>query len=144
MRAKATEFDIPSSSDIEASPDQDELSFHRAPRVRGNGNAKKKIGAVKATPLVKNNKGKVSATYGRKAAVEADSGGEGSERHGDEGETSSVKGRRKGGATYGRDGAAVKGEMRRLAQKFREVDEWALEIEDVTPHSGSSQMVDAR
>ena len=49
-----------------------------------------------------------------------------------------------GRTVYGKDSAAVKGEMRRLAEKFREVDEWALEIEDVTPHSGSSQMVDAR
>lgn len=147
VRAKATEFDIPSSSDIEASSDQDELSFHRAPKVRGNGNVKKKLGGVKATPVMKNKKGRVSATYGRNTAVEVNPGGEGSEDHGDEGderETSPLKGRVKGGATYGRDGAAVKGEMRRLAQKFREVDEWALDIEDVTPHSGSSQMVDAR
>ena len=147
VRPKATEFDIPSSSDIEASSDQDELSFHRAPKVRGNGNVKKKLPGAKATTVVKNKKGRVSAAYGRKAAVQVDSAGEGSEDHGAEGderETSPAKGRGKGGATCGRDGAAVKGEMRRLAQKFREVDEWALEIEDVTPHSGSSQMVDAR
>ena len=144
VRAKATEFDIPSSSDIEASSDQDELSFHRAPKVRGTGNFRRKLPGVKVPPVVKNKKGRVSATYGRKAAVQIDTAGEGSEDHGDEGEISPVKGRTKGGATYGRDGAAVKGEMRRLAQKFREVDEWALEIEDVTPHSGSSQMVDAR
>ena len=108
---------------------------------------KKKLPGAKATPVVKNKKGRVSAAYGRKAAVQVDSAGEGSEDHGAEGderETSPAKGRGKGGATCGRDGAAVKGEMRRLAQKFREVDEWALEIEDVTPHSGSSQMVDAR
>lgn len=52
--------------------------------------------------------------------------------------------KKKGGEVYGKSATAVKGEMRRLAQKFREVDDWALEIEDVTPHSGSSQMVDAR
>lgn len=52
--------------------------------------------------------------------------------------------KKKGGEVYGRSATAVKGEMRRLAQKFREVDDWALEIEDMTPHSGSSQMVDAR
>lgn len=52
---------------------------------------------------------------------------------------------RKKGDMYGRQrSAALKGEMRRLAQKFKEVDDWTLEIEDVTPHSGSSQMVDAR
>lgn len=59
-------------------------------------------------------------------------------------ELNPVTKKKAGRAVYGKDGAAVKGEMRRLAQKFREVDEWALEIEEVTPHSGSSQMVDAR
>lgn len=55
------------------------------------------------------------------------------------------KKKKRGGAEgYGSSSAAVKSEIRRLARKFKEVDEWALEIEEVTPHSGSSQMVDAR
>ena len=54
-------------------------------------------------------------------------------------------GKKNRGMVYGRsDMTAIKSEMKRLAKKFKEVDEWALEIEDVTPHSGSSQMVDAR
>ena len=151
VRVKASEFDIPSSSDVEASSDQDELSFHRAPKVRGSGKGKRGAVTAKATPVGKSKKGRVSATYGRNAVVEvaseaeesASDVGEGGENGGN-GDVGEGKGKTKGRTTYGKTGAAVKGEMRRLAQKFREVDEWALEIEDVTPHSGSSQMVDAR
>ena len=35
-------------------------------------------------------------------------------------------------------------EMQRLAEKFRQVDDFTLEFEDMTGHSGSSQMADAR
>lgn len=146
VRAKSKEvsaFDIPSSSDVELSSDQDELILHRAPKIRG-----KKI-IAKPTPL-KNSKGRPSTTYSRRKTVEVETNGEDSGHEGEPGgndengglepTTKKIAGR----AVYGKDGAAVKGEMRRLAQKFREVDEWALEIEDVTPHSGSSQMVDAR
>ncbi|KAL8784417.1 MAG: hypothetical protein Q9195_009062, partial [Heterodermia aff. obscurata] len=135
VRSRATEFDIPSSSgnsDAEASSDQDELSYHRAPKVRGNG--KKDRSAV---PVMKNKKGRVSATYGRHRAADRGSDAE----RGEEDEEVAKGRTTKGRVTYGK---GVQGEMKRLARKFKEVDEWALEIEDVTPHSGSSQMVDAR
>ena len=146
---EVSEFDLPSSSDVELSEDQDELSYHKAP------NAKARKGA--ATPRGKAGKGgakvggakvgggKVGSTYARKKAMELpeDEGSE--EEAGQVGEGGEGEGmKRKGGEVYGKSATAVKGEMRRLAQKFREVDDWALEIEDVTPHSGSSQMVDAR
>ena len=89
-------------------------------------------------------------TYGRPNAAEVssnaddDSSGEEAREGGLDDGLSSTKKKISQSAVYGKDRAAVKGEMRRLAQKFREVDEWALEIEDVTPHSGSSQMIDAR
>ena len=146
IRAKAKEisaFDIPSSSDVELSSDQDELSLRRAPKIRG----KKQF--TKPMPL-KNSKGRPSTTYSRKKVVEVSSNRDESENDeeidgNDENEGLNLATKKTAGrAVYGKDGAAVKGEMRRLAQKFREVDEWALEIEDVTPHSGSSQMVDAR
>ena len=146
VRAKAKEvsaFDIPSSSDVELSSDQDELSLRRAPKIRG----KKTI--VKPTPL-KNSKARTSTTYSRKKVVEVSSNRDDSDNEeetggNDENEEHNPASKKAAGrAVYGKDGAAVKGEMRRLAQKFREVDEWALEIENVTPHSGRSQMVDAR
>ena len=142
---EASAFDIPSSSDVELSSDQDELSLRRAPKTH---HAKKKKNAVaKATPLKNNSKGRLSTTYSRKKVVEVSSDRDDEEEAGGNDENGEIDlGTKKnaGRAVYGKDGAAVKGEMRRLAQKFREVDEWALEIEDVTPHSGSSQMVDAR
>lgn len=148
VRSRTTEFDIPSSSDVEASSDQDELSFQRAPQVRANGKKGVVGGAKAAGSVPRNKKGRVSATYGRQAAVERpadrDDGGSDAQRSEGDEVLDPVKGRPKGRATYGKGGAAVQGEMKRLARKFREVDEWALEIEDVTPHSGSSQMVDAR
>jgi hypothetical protein len=151
---EVSEFDLPSSSDVELSEDQDELSYHKAPKAKARKGA--------ATPRVKAGKGgakvggakvggakvgggKVGSTYARKKATELPEDEGSDEEAGQGGEGGEGEGmKRKGGEVYGKSATAVKGEMRRLAQKFREVDDWALEIEDVTPHSGSSQMVDAR
>lgn len=126
-------FDLPISSDVELSEEQDELSYHQAPR------AKARKGAV--TPRGKAKKGR---TFVREKAVELPEDGGSDEDVGGGGEGGAEAMKRKGGEVYGHSSTAVKGEMRRLAKKFKEVDDWALEIEDVTPHSGSSQMVDAR
>ena len=141
---EATAFDIPSSSDVELSEDQDELSFHNPRKPKAKKSAatpKPKAGKTVTKPT----NGRVSNTYGKKKVVEVsdNESSEGEAMSGGEGEAA-IGGRKKGGGVYGQRSTAAKEEMRRLAQKFREVDDWALEIEDVTPHSGSSQMVDAR
>ena len=137
-------FDIPTSSDIELSEDQDELSYHKLPKSRAKRTAptpKAKVGKG----AMKSVNGRVSSTYSRKKIIEVpdnDTNDE-DERPGEEGAEGEVT-MKKENAVYGHSSIAVKGEMRRLAKKFKEVDDWALEIEDVTPHSGSSQMIDAR
>jgi len=176
---EVSEFDLPSSSDVELSDDQDELSYHKAPKAKarkgaatprgkaGKGGAKvggakvggakvggakvggAKVGGAKVGGAkvggAKVGGGKVGSTYARKKAMELPEDEGSDEEAGQGGEGGDGEGmKKKGGEVYGKSATAVKGEMRRLAQKFREVDDWALEIEDVTPHSGSSQMVDAR
>lgn len=96
--------------------------------------------------MTKAAQGRVSNTYGKKKVVEVEE-----DEDGDSGEVGSGaeedragEARKGGQKVYGKSDTAVKGEMKRLAEKFRVVDDWALEIEEVTAHSGSSQMVDAR
>ena len=93
---------------------------------------------------------RVPKTYAKKTAVESegenenvgidnddDDAGEGIEN-----ENGAVGGARGGRKTAALDGRA-KEEMKRLADKFREVDEYTLDFEDMTGNS-SSQMMDAR
>lgn len=144
------EYDIPSSSDVELDntglgEDEDELSFHATTKTRRK----------KPNPAVQRRGGKVkeasgkrlSKTYTKKRAVESDiendddddNGYDGEEGDGDE---NGVDGRGRGKKTPALDGKA-KDEVKRLVDKFREVDEYSLDFEEMTGHS-SSQMMDAR
>lgn len=87
-------------------------------------------------------------TYARKKVVEVEDV-DGDENEHDDGDGYS-DGEDENGAVIGRGGrktpaldGKAKDEMKRLADKFREVDEYTLEFEDMTG-SGGSQMKDAR
>ena len=146
------EFDIPSSSDVELDTtalgeDEDELSFHATMKMRRkkpNPTAQKRGGKAKEAP----NK-RISKTYTKKMTVESDDGNENDDyvcsEHEDENENGvSGNGRGRGrGKTPAALDARAMDEMKRLAVKFREVDEYTLDFEDLTGNS-SSQMKDAR
>lgn len=146
-----TEYDIPnSSSDVELDntalgEDEDELSFHAAAKMR----RKKKPGAA-AVPQKRGGRGRegagkrVSRTYTKKAAViESEEEGEEGEDGQESGDGDRVVGGRGGGRKAPALDGKAKDEMKRLADKFREVDDYALDFEDMTGNS-SSQMRDAR
>ncbi len=142
------EFDIPSSSDVELDTtalgeDEDELSFHATTKMRRK----------KPKPIVQKRGGKgkeatgkrLSRTYTKKTAVESDGENEDDVRDGEEEDENADEdgvGSRGGRKTPALDGRA-RDEMKRLADKFREVDEYTLDFEDMTG-SGGSQMKDAR
>ena len=143
------EHDIPSSSDVELDntglgEDEDELSFHATTKMRRK---KPKPAVQKRGGKAKEAPGKrMSKTYTKKTVVVSDNenddddddvGQEENENENENGEGS--RGRKR---TPALDGKA-KNEMRRLADKFREVDEYTLDFEDMTGNS-SSQMKDAR
>lgn len=145
------EYDIPSSSDVELDntglgEDEDELSFHATTKMRRK---RPKPAVQKRGGKGKEGAGKrMSRTYTKKTVVVSDNendddngeevdGGEENGIDNENGEGS--RGRRR---TPALDGKA-KTEMRRLADKFREVDEYTLDFEDMTGNS-SSQMKDAR
>lgn len=148
------EYDIPSSSDVELDntglgEDEDELSFHATTKMRRK----------KPKPVVQKRGGKgkeapgkrLSRTYTKKTVVVSDNendiddddndedgrGGNENESGNEDGVDS--KGRKRTPALEGK----AKNEMKRLADKFREVDEYTLDFEDMTGNS-SSQMRDAR
>ncbi|KAM0793973.1 hypothetical protein BDR22DRAFT_50547 [Usnea florida] len=146
------EYDIPSSSDVELDntglgEDEDELSFHATTKTR-----RKKLNPVvqKRGAKVKEAPGKrLSKTYTKKRVVQSDvendeddDDGDGGEDGDGDGEGNGVSGRGRGKKTPALDGKA-KDEIQRLVDKFREVDEYPLDFEDMTGHS-SSQMMDAR
>lgn len=138
------EYDIPSSSDVELDntglgEDEDELSLHATAKMRRKKRnpavVQKRGGRAKEAALGK----RVSRTYTKKATVESEN-----ENDDDDGEEVDEDGgigrsRKKTPALDGR----ARDEMKRLADKFREVDEFALDFEDMTGNS-SSQMKDAR
>lgn len=145
------EYDVPSSSDVEfdntgLGEDEDELSFHAITKMR-----RKKLNTVvqkrggKAKAKAKEAPGKrTSRTYTKKTAAESDNESDEEEEDDDDGEKENEnavtgRGRRK---TPVLDGKA-KDEMKRLADKFREVDQYTLDFEEMTGNS-SSQMKDAR
>ena len=145
------EYDIPSSSDVELDntglgEDEDELSFHATTRTR----RKKPNPAVqKRGGKVKEASGKrLSKTYTKKRVVESDIENDdddddnGYDREEGNGDENGVDGRGRGKKTPALDGKA-KDEVKRLVDKFREVDEYSLDFEEMTGHS-SSQMMDAR
>ncbi len=152
-------FDIPSSSSgveidaVHLEEDEDELGFHAKVRVkprardkattepktlgmRGKGREVKGVGGGKMKQQPQNEKAKAGKTYARKKAVVEDQNDENQPENEDDSElavdetTASVARRKKDG------------ELKRIAAKFMEVDQWELEIEEVTG-SGSSQ-IDAR
>lgn len=161
------EFDIPTSSDdveldnTALGEDEDELSFHATLKMRRkkkpvNTTVQKKRGGGKAKEAGAGKR--VSRTYTKKStAVENENENDDGENHhigedgdGDENANGGFgRGRGRGRDREGRrEGTPalndkVKDEMERLASKFREVDEYALEFEDMTGNS-SSQMRDAR
>lgn len=149
------EYDVPSSSDVELDntglgEDEDELSFYATTKMRRKKpNAvlvPKRGGKAKTRAKAKEAPGKrASRTYTKKTA--ADSGGENDEEEqeddddgGKENENAATgRGRRKAPVLDGK----AKDEMKRLADKFREVDEYTLDFEEMTGNS-SGQMKDAR
>ncbi|KAL9130486.1 MAG: hypothetical protein Q9217_001358 [Psora testacea] len=143
-------YDIPSSSDTELDAtnlgeDEDELSFYAASKMR-----RKKLTASTSKRGRKNrgkenselaSKGKrVSKTYARKSIVESHNDDDGSSSGSvDEDTSHEIDG--KTGTAPVLD-AKAKAEMKRLADKFKEVDEYILEFEDMT--GSSSQLRDGR
>lgn len=151
-------FDLPSSSltteidtaDLE--DDEDELGASAKTRVRLRRNrdtqaGKRKantikgivaLGKKKPPPSRRNDHakgGNTTKTYARKqTAVEE-------EDHGVD-ENTRPEGDRAGNETIPGTSKAPRGELKSLVRKFEEVDQWELEIEEVTG-SGSSQ-IDAR
>ena len=138
-------FDIVSSNpsdQFEEDEDADELSYHassRRPRAtdkRGKGKGgkgNKKSGSAKAA-AGKTAEKRVGKTYTRKSAldVEDENGDENAEGQESEG----------GGKGAMQMDAKAREEIKRLRDKFLEVDQWGLEFEEV---SGSSdRMRDAR
>ena len=136
------DFDIPSSSDVELDTtglgeDEDELSFHttKVRRKRPSMTGQKSAAKRKETLAGK----KASKTYTRKSiVVSEDEDDENGSASGDELRQIAAGGRKKTPALDGR----AKAEMKRLADKFKEVDDFTLEFEDMT--GSSSQMRDAR
>lgn len=135
------DFDIPSSSDVELDgigidEDEDELSFHTTKMCR----KRPSMAGQKSLIKRKENLGKkASKIYTRKSIVLSDDESEDDENaSGSEGRENVEVGRKK---TVGLGGKASE-EMKRLAEKFKEVDDFTLEFEDMT--GSSSQMKDAR
>lgn len=153
VRAKPKgDYDIPSSSDVELDntglgEDEDELSFHVTSKIRPKKSmmpSHKSASKSKSQPskLATNNKAKrVSKTYTRKTAVESDEENDSEDDiiSDEGGGVRTARGKSKTPAMEGK----AKAEMERLAAKFREVDEFTLDFEDMTGNS-SSQMKDAR
>lgn len=152
-------FDLPSSSlttEIDAADledDEDELGASAKTRVRLRWNrdiqtGKSKANTIKGTVAIGKKKpapsrkndhakgGDIKKTYTRKpTAVEE-------EDHGAVDETTHSEGAEAGNEPTPGNSKAPKGELKSLLRKFEEVDQWELEIEEVTA-SGSSQ-IDAR
>ena len=141
-------YDIPSSSDVELDnvalgEDEDELSFNATTKMR-----KKRPNMVppSAKPTAKETvigaKGKkISNTYVRKSIVVSDDENVSESENENEARYAGRYGSRARSTTPALDSKA-KEEMRRLAEKFREVDEYTLDFEDMT--ASSDKMKDAR
>ena len=140
------DYDVPSSSDVELDnialgEDEDELSFNATNKMRRKRPSMvPQKGKPKAKETVTGGKEKrISTTYARKSIVVSDDENEiGSES---EIENAGRYGSRARSATPASNSKA-KEEMRRLAEKFREVDEYTLDFEDMT--ASSDKMKDAR
>lgn len=154
-------FDLPNSSDLEIDisglgEDEDELNVPAKMRVKGRNRDRRPETGMGTKKPQRQRKEKESATarktYARQKAAAASAASDDNDDENDSEEeedddsrlafasTSRAKGR--GGAKTGTGGIGTKSELKQLAIKFREVDEWKLDIEDMTG-SGSSQK-DAR
>ena len=147
-RGQQETYDLPSSSDIELDAtrlgeDEDELSFQATNKMRQRKSVMpikskraSRVGTNKSKEGASGTKRK-SATYSKRDEID-------SQAEHDEG--SSL---RFDNSTLEIDGKTLpvldpqtKAEMKRLADKFKEVDDFTLDFEDVT--GSSSQMKDAR
>ncbi|KAI9702503.1 MAG: hypothetical protein M1836_000983 [Candelina mexicana] len=163
-RAAPTEFDIPSSSDVELdtsalNASDDELTHlpatkRKATTVRKPSPKKRAAPTKKVASTVKQkDEAQMTRTYTRRRVVSSDkennnnsnnSGALGEE--GGDSSLSTVVG--DGGSELtaesgkGREVDGADKEMRALAKKFREVDRWQMEFEEIT--ASSSSPVDAR
>ena len=142
-------YDVPSSSDVELDTtrlgeDEDELSFHTTSKARrkrpATGTSKQRAAKGAKESTLSSSKGnRISRTYARKSIVES---------HSEDDDSGSLVDEEQNPELADKQGAApvlnekAKAEMKRLADKFKEVDEYTLDFEDMT--GSSSQMRDAR
>ena len=139
-------YDLPSSSDVELDnialgEDEDELSFNATNKMRRKRpNMVSQKGKPKAKETVTGGKEKrISTTYIRKSIMVSDDEHE-SESDGEAGNAGRYGSRARSNTPALTSKA--KEEMKRLAEKFREVDEYTLDFEDMT--ASSDKMKDAR
>ena len=141
-------YDLPSSSDVELDnialgEDEDELSFNATNKMRRKRPSMvSQKGKLKAKETVTDGKEKrISTTYTRKSIVVSDDENESESENEDEAGNTGRYGSRARSNTPALTSKA-KEEMKRLAEKFREVDEYTLDFEDMT--ASSDKMKDAR
>ena len=143
------DYDLPSSSDVELDnvalgEDEDELSFNATTKMRKKRPSMvPQSGKPKATKETVTGGGgkKISNTYMRKSIVVSDDENVSESENENEARYAARYGSRARSSTPALDSKA-KEEMRRLAEKFREVDEYTLDFEDMT--ASSDKMKDAR
>ena len=142
------DYDLPSSSDVELDnvalgEDEDELSFDATTKMRKKRpSMAAQSGKPKAKATVTGGKGKkISNTYIRKSIVVSDDENVSESENENEARYAGRYASRARSTTPALDSKA-KEEMRRLAEKFREVDEYTLDFEDMT--ASSDKMKDAR
>lgn len=161
-------FDMPSSSDVEIdtsrlSVEADELSVPAKPKVRMkkqmkdplittpatkkkkfHGTASKKDDGKSAwasKPPKKISRSKKTKTYARAQMMKANEHNENDNASGNDDDDNDLQDHHSSSSPPLKPSQAST-ELQRLARKFREVDRWELEVEDVTPSSGSQR--DAR
>lgn len=160
-------FDMPSSSDVEIdtsrlSAEADELSVPAKPKVRAKKHTKDPLaktpitktkkprgsvrskddgrGAWQPKPPKKTPRPNKSKTYARAEAIKSNERDENANASGDDNDDDAQDHHTSSNPLTHSSPATT--ELQRLAQKFREVDRWELEVEDVTPSSASQR--DAR
>ncbi|KAL9042537.1 MAG: hypothetical protein Q9214_003746 [Letrouitia sp. 1 TL-2023] len=153
-KGEVSTFNIPSSSEVdlrsaELDEDEDELSYHAAPNTsRKPKQAKPLKSKEKANAGGKRSTaGRDSLTYSRKKGpdkenLSVDDGGGHDSNDGDDEDIGGGFGYHDEREENTKMDGKAKAEMRKLVDKFREVDEWGLEFEEVT--GSSDRMVDAR
>lgn len=142
------DYDLPSSSDVELDnialgEDEDELSFNATTKMRKKRPSMAPLsGKAKAKETGTGAKGKkIFNTYVRKSIVVSDDENVSESENENEARYAGRYGSRARSTTPALDSKA-KEEMKRLAEKFREVDEYTLDFEDMT--ASSDKMKDAR